>query len=229
MCGRFVSATDAEGIVRLFVVDERQGEALPPRYNVAPTDPVYSVVEHDGRRHLVVFRWGLVPAWSKDAKGAARMINARAETVADKPAYRDALARRRCLVPADGFYEWRTDDAGRKQPFYIHPGYGKLLAFAGLWETWRDRDDPDAEPLRTCTIITTDASPGLARIHERMPVALPREAWDAWLDRDLRDTAAAQQLLRAAVGDLAARPVSPDVGNIRNDHPRLLEPLTADG
>jgi putative SOS response-associated peptidase YedK len=179
--------------------------------------PVYAIAEHADRRHLVSFRWGLIPTWADDAKGAARMINARAETVADRPAYRTALQRRRCLIPANGFYEWRVDD---RTPFYIHRGNGELLAFAGLWEAWKQ---PDGEWLRTCTIVTTKAATRLEPLHPRMPIVLPSQAWDQWLDRNERRPAAAMALLaRPASDDLVWHPVSNDVNNVRNDRPDLI-------
>jgi putative SOS response-associated peptidase YedK len=195
------------------------------RFNVAPTDPVYAVaVGSDGERRLGTFRWGLVPSWAKDPKGAARMINARAETVVDKPAFRKALQRRRCLVPADGFYEWlRVGD--ERQPFHIAPKDGGTLWFAGLWEVWRPEDEPDAELLRTCTIITTQANATLSPIHDRMPVILQREAWDTWLDRSVTDPAAVTPFLAPAPDDLLSRTaVAKLVNSVKNDGPQLLDP-----
>jgi putative SOS response-associated peptidase YedK len=164
-----LSASDPDGLVRFFVVDERRDEDRPPSYNVAPTDPVPAVVEHDDRRYLVTFRWGLVPHWAGDRSGASRMINARSETAADKPAYRDALLRRRCLIPAGGFYEWQRGDGDTPLPYFIHPADQSVFAFAGLWETWRDPQAPDAAPLRTCTILTMPADARLAHLPARMP------------------------------------------------------------
>ncbi len=225
MCGRFVSMTDADGIVRFFTVDDRKADDLPPNYNVAPTDEVYAVVEHDKRRVLVTFRWGLVPSWAKDPKIGARMINARAENVVEKPAYRTALERRRCLIPADGFYEWRTE-GGVKVPHFIHHRGGTPLAFAGLWEVWRDREaGEDAPWLRTCTILTTDAQGDLADIHPRMPLMLDPERWADWLDRDLTDPQEAAALLEPLdPGLLTHHPVSTEVNSVSNNHARLLNP-----
>jgi putative SOS response-associated peptidase YedK len=229
MCGRFVAASDPDDLARLFDVDERRTDELAASYNVAPTMPVYAIAEHAARRHLVSFRWGLIPNWAGDPKGASRMINARAETVADKPAYRTALQRRRCLIPADGFYEWRvangrggtsaTGAAGRT-PFFIHREDGTPLAFAGLWEAWKQ---PNDQWLRTCTIVTTKAAPRLRHLHDRMPVVLPRQAWDRWLDRDERRPAAALALLaEPASDDLVWHEVGHDVNNVRNDRPDLI-------
>jgi putative SOS response-associated peptidase YedK len=219
MCGRFVAASDPDQLALWFDVDDRRTDELPASYNVAPTMPVYAIAEHARRRYLVSFRWGLVPTWADDAKGAARMINARAETIADKPAYRTALQRHRCLIPADGFYEWRVDETGRT-PFYIHRADGGPLAFAGLWEGWRH---PDGEWLRTCTIVTTRAAPHLEPLHPRMPIVMPAAAWDQWLDRDERRPAAALDLLaRPDSDDLVWHAVSDDVNNVRNDRPDLI-------
>jgi putative SOS response-associated peptidase YedK len=226
MCGRYVAAsTPAELAAELGVTDVRAGD-LGLRWNVAPTDPVYAVAEgSDGERRLGSFRWGLVPSWAKDVKGAARMINARAETVRDKPAFRKALERRRCLIPADGFYEWlRVGD--ERRPFLISPKGEGHLWFAGLWEVWRPPDDPEAELLRTCTIITTEANATLRPIHDRMPVILPAEAWDTWLDRSVTAADRLTDLLVPAPDDLLRRvEVSKLVNSVRNDGPELLTPV----
>ncbi|MEU7028444.1 SOS response-associated peptidase [Streptomyces sp. NPDC046275] len=251
MCGRYASTRSPQDLTRLFdVTDWRPEETLEPSWNVAPTDPVYAVLERpardghgaDGeegegevRRELRALRWGLVPSWAKDAKGGARMINARVETVHEKPAYRKAFARRRCLLPADGFYEWDpvTDEATgkvRKQPYFIHPADGGVMALAGLYEYWRDPDvaDPD-DPgawLMTCTIITTEATDAAGRVHPRMPLALTPEHYDTWLDPHHQDTHDLRALLTSpAGGRLDARAVSPAVNNVRNNGPHLLDPV----
>ena len=221
MCGRFVAASDPDQLAAWFDVDETRTDELPASYNVAPTMPVYAVSEHADRRYLVSFRWGLVPTWSDDPKAGSRMINARSESVADKPAYRTALRRRRCIIPADGFYEWQTLPSG-KTPYFIHRADGRPLAFAGLWEGWRS---PDGEWLRTCAIITGAADQRLADLHPRMPIALPREAWDVWLDRDERRPDAALDLLRRPdVAQLTWHAVGDRVNNVRNDDPTLIAP-----
>jgi putative SOS response-associated peptidase YedK len=225
--------------------------ALPPRiepdYNVAPTKEVYAVVERPPRkdapdlpeapaeRQLRVVTWGLVPSWAKDPKIGSRMINARMETVAEKPAFRRAFERRRAILPADGYYEWyETDEhtlAGkpRKQPFFIRPKDGSILAMAGLYELWRDPTKADDDPARwrwTCTVITTDAEDDLGRIHDRMPLMLTRDRYDAWLDPDNRDHDSLLALLQpAAPGLLEAFPVSTLVSNVANNGPGLVEPL----
>jgi putative SOS response-associated peptidase YedK len=227
VCGRYVAATDAEGVMRLFVVDQRQVDDLPPSYNVAPTDPVPAVVEHGGARHLVRFRWGLVPHWSADRRNAARLINARAETAADKPAFRDSLDRRRCILPADGFYEWERSD-GRRLPWFIRARDRRPLALAGVWATWRDPTDPGAPPLRTCAILTTRASDDVAELHDRMPVVLEGADWDRWLDRSLDTAAAVTDLLGPArPGRLERYRVGTEVNSVANNHPGLLDPVAA--
>ena len=221
MCGRFVSASDADGLVRFFVIDERKTDDLPPSYNVAPTDPVYAVAAHDQRRYLVSFRWGLVPHWADSRATAAKMINARAETAAEKPAFREALRRRRCLIPADGFYEWRKDASGAKTPHFIHRPDEQPLALAGLWETWRDPADPQAPPLKTCAILTRPAVEQLRVLHDRQPVTLSADTWGDWLDADAA-LPVVQELLRAPPPELAFRPVSDQVNSVRNNGPQLL-------
>lgn len=228
MCGRYTSATDADDLVRFFAVAERQADELPPSWNVAPTTEVYAVAEHDARRTLVTFRWGLVPYWADDPRIGSKLINARAETVASKPAFRDSFARRRCLIPADGFYEWQRQADNSRIPYFVQRADGAPMAFAGLWATWRDKSAPETERLRTCTIVTTNANDLLRPLHERMPVVLEADAWDLWLDRDVSDTDALAGLLVPADDDVVtAHRVSTDVNNVRNDHPGLVEPSSA--
>lgn len=225
MCGRFVAATDPDGLARFLVVDERKAPDLAPNYNAAPTQEIHAVAEHDGRRHLVAFRWGLVPSWAKDAKVGSRLINARSETVGTKPAFRSSVRKRRCLIPADGFYEWQRLD-GAKVPHFIHRADGAPLVFAGLWSVWQDPEDPDAEPLRTCTILTTEANSMMRRLHDRMPAVLEPAGWDRWLDRDIQDADAVTDLLVPADPALLdAYAVSTEVNSTRNNHEGLLAPV----
>jgi len=225
MCGRYVAATAPDQLAQLFgVTDVRAGD-LGPRWNVAPTMDVYAVAEgSDGGRRLGTFRWGLVPWFSTGPGGGAKMINARAETVAEKPSFRRALERRRCIIPADGFYEWlRTGK--EKLPHLFAAADGSVLGLAGLWELWRPKDAPDAEPLRTCAIVTTTANATMAPIHNRMPVVLAPEAWSAWLDRGTTQACELAELLAPAPeGVLIRRAVSPRVNNVRNDDAELLQP-----
>lgn len=227
MCGRFVAATDPDGVAKFMVVDERQAPDLGANYNVAPTQQVYAVAEHDAARHLVAFRWGLVPSWAKDAKIGNKLINARSETVADKPAFRTSVRKRRCLIPVDGFYEWQRAD-GRKVPHFIHRADGAPFALGGLWSVWRDPQDEDAPPLRTCTILTTEANTMMRRLHDRMPVILEPSAWELWLDTDVRDAEAVAHLMAPADPALLdAYPVSTEVNSTRNNHEGLIHPVPA--
>ena len=264
MCGRYASSRRPEDLAEEFEIDratlsETLAGPLEPDYNVAPTKPVYAVVERPpgptrtgggdeagedtgggpGRRQLRVVRWGLVPFWAKDPSIGNRMINARMETVAEKPAYRQAFARRRCLLPADGFYEWypteeRTASGKpKKQPFYIHPADGSVMAMAGLYEIWRDptRADDDPERFRwTCTVLTTTAEDAVGRIHDRMPLLVEPERRAAWLDPTRTDPDDLTGLLVPATpGRLEAFPVSTEVNNVRNNGPGLVEPLATEG
>lgn len=223
MCGRYVSSSPVAVLESYLSVDEVKVDPLEERYNVAPTDEVYVVVEREERRLLGTMRWGLVPWFSKDPKGGAKMINARAESVPTKPAFRRAFEKRRCLVPADGFYEWQKRPDLPKLPFFIHGADGRPIVFAGLWEVWRESED--AEPLRTCTIITTTANDLLRPIHDRMPVVLPPERWEEWLDPSNQDLEGLRGLLSPAPNDLLAlHPVSNKVNSVRNDGPDLLVP-----
>jgi len=231
MCGRFVSTTPPEELASYFGAQPPSTEAaLAPEYNVAPTTDVYAVFEDGSTRVLAPFHWGLVPFWAKDPSIGNRMINARADGLATKNAYRNAFKRRRCLVPADGFYEWRAVTGQKtKQPYFIHRRDDEPLAFAGLWETWTPKGGDGTDRLRSTTIITTDANETMAPIHDRMPVVLPPSAWDRWLDPDYHDVAALGSLLVPAPPQLlTVHPVSTDVGNVNNRGPHLIDPLPAD-
>jgi putative SOS response-associated peptidase YedK len=226
MCGRYVSSTPVGVLAERFEVEDVRAPDLGARFNVAPTDEVYAVAEgKDGTRRLGTFKWGLVPFWAKDPKVGNRMINARVETLQSK--FKRTLERRRCIIPADGFYEWQERPEGqKKQPFFIHGKDGAPLAFAGLWEVWHDPEEPDAEPLRTCSIITTDANQVVARTHDRMPVMLAPDAWAGWLDVDQHDLDVIEGLLvPAAPTELEVYPVSTDVNSVKNDGAHLVEPL----
>ncbi|MGN6088169.1 MAG: SOS response-associated peptidase [Actinomycetales bacterium] len=262
MCGRYAASRRPEDLVEEFEVAERLvEEPLPPDYNVAPTKPVYAVLERAPKeaprdaepvRQLRVLTWGLVPSWAKDRSIGNRLINARLETAPEKPAFRKAFAARRCLLPADGYYEWMpvesraqltlpmaTDvpegpprtKSGKpaKQPFFIRPRDGEVMAMAGLYELWRD---PAADPedgsawLWTCTVLTTEAVDELGVIHDRMPLLVTPDNWDAWLDPRRREAEQVMPLLTpAAPGLLEAYPVSTEVNNVRNNGAELLAPL----
>lgn len=227
MCGRYTSTTSPVDLAAYFDVDEIVATDLGPRYNVAPTDPVYGVASSkDGTTRLGTFRWGLVPFWAKDVSVGSRMINARAESVLDKSAFRRPFERRRCILPADGFYEWQAvEGARKKQPWYIHRRDGDVLALAGLWDSWRPVKGSDEGRIVSCSIITTGANASMAPLHDRMPVVLPPSAWAAWLDPDNDRVEELHRLLVPAPDDLLElTPVGYAVGDVRNDGPHLIEP-----
>jgi putative SOS response-associated peptidase YedK len=238
LCGRYAATKDPATLAAEFdAIDLDSADSYTPRadYNVAPTKEEITVVQRHPRddegnpdpdttvRSLRVMRWGLIPHWAKDKSIGARMINARVESAATKPAFKTSLAKRRCLVPADGWYEWRKE-GGAKQPFYMTSPDGSSVAFAGLWASWRDKADAEAEPVISYTVLTTDAVGQLTDIHERMPLVLPRSLWDAWLDPDVEDVS---ELLGPPslelVNSLELRPISSAVNNVRNNGPELLE------
>ncbi len=230
MCGRFVSASSADEIAKYFDATPPEVE-LDHSYNVAPTNDIYGIVDSPDGRRLAVFHWGLVPAWAKELKLGQKMINARAETLLSKGAFKAALTRRRCLIPADGFFEWKKVPGQKaKKPMYIHRLDGEPLAFAGLWETWRDPNGPpDAPLLHSATIITTAANRTMEPVHDRMPVILPPGAWDRWLSTDNRDLETLTGLLVPAPDDLLTlRPISTQVNNVRNNGEELVEPVEPD-
>jgi putative SOS response-associated peptidase YedK len=223
MCGRYIITSTPEAMRTLFRYVEQPN--FPSRYNVAPTQPIAIVRLMEGNRHFALVRWGLLPSWVKDPKSFALVINARGESVLDKPAFRAAMKRRRCLIPADGFYEWRATSGG-KQPFFIRAKSGAPLAFAGLWETWTG---PNGEEMETAAIVTTRANRMLSIIHERMPVIVPQEAFDLWLDGDAVDATSAAALIVPAADDLLeAHEISTMVNRTANDHPALLEPVISE-
>lgn len=247
MCGRFVSSSPPDQIAAYFdasISESLLASPLAPNYNTAPTNDIYAVVDTPEGRRLEVFHWGLVPVWAKDMKLGQKMINARAETLATKNAFKPAFKRKRCIIPADGFYEWQAK-AGlvgprgkpAKQPYFIHRLDGEPLAFAGLWETWRDPTlDSDAPRLYSCTIITTEANATMAPVHDRMPVILPPTAWDRWLDPANQDLVELGGLLVPAPNNLLTmHTVATDVNNVRNrgehltDEAPPLEPEPAPG
>jgi putative SOS response-associated peptidase YedK len=222
MCGRFTQERATSELAQIF---EAEDLAHDPggRFNVAPTDESAVVVQRDDRRAIVAYRWGLIPHWATDARSASRMFNARAETLSSSPAYREALRRRRCVVPVDSFYEWRIED-GVRQPYRIHREDGQPLPLAGLWAGWRDPETGDVR--RTFSIITTTPNDIVAELHDRMPVVLDDSAWRRWV-APTTDLAELPALLGPAPdGWLAAYPVNRLVNNVRNDGPALIEALT---
>jgi putative SOS response-associated peptidase YedK len=230
MCGRFTQQRPSAELAALF--DAEDLAASPgERYNLAPRQVGLVVVEReDARRAIVPYRWGLVPSWARDGKIGGRLINARAETVATTPAFRASFQKRRCIVPADGFYEWERMTPEIRQPNLIRRVDGEPMAFAGIWSTWRDPSEPDAERVRTFSIITTTANATLEAIHDRMPAILPAAAWDAWLAPDPSDPGELLALLRPAPDDMLTRfPVSRRVNSVRNEGPDLVVPLGPTG
>lgn len=218
MCGRYTLKTPADVLAERFEIEESPS-SLIPSYNIAPTQEVAAVVEEDDKRKLEMCHWGLIPSWAKDPAIGNKMINARAETVHEKPSFRSAFKKRRCLILADGFYEWQKTDSG-KQPFYIHMKDGSPFAFAGLWETWKN-----GEEIRSCAIITTEANDLMDEIHHRMPVILPPENYDLWLDPDFDEREPLTSLLRPYPdGAMEAYPVSRKVNRPANDEPGCIEP-----
>ena len=224
MCGRFASTTPPDQLAAYFGAEApADADHVDPDYNVAPTRAVPVVRVRDDDRHLDYLRWGLVPRWAKDLRIGSKMINARSETVATKNAYRSAFARRRCLVAADGFYEWKRLNDTTKQPMYVSRMDGDPIAFAGLYETWLDAEG-DRE-LHTCTILTCGPNAVMAPIHDRMPVLLAPPAWTRWLDPEYRDVHALQELLVPAPDDLLrVHPVSTRVNSVKNNDASLIEP-----
>jgi putative SOS response-associated peptidase YedK len=256
MCGRFVSARKRLELLEEFGVERDRVAASPDPepdadYNVAPTKRIYTVLERGGAdkgsasedepqaRELRVLRWGLVPFWAKEASGGGRLINARAETVASKPAFRRAFAKRRCIIPADGYYEWQAvSDGGkqRKQPYFIYRTDGNSLAFAGIYELWRDETvpadallaDPGRGWLWTAAIITTQATDDVGQIHDRMPMVIRPEHWADWLDPASSEPGQLQAaMLPAMTGGLTSHPVSMAVNSVRNNGPDLIKPLAS--
>jgi putative SOS response-associated peptidase YedK len=220
MCGRFTLATPGQTIAEAFEL--QSAPELKPRYNISPTQGVAAIRAAGAGRELVTLHWGLIPSWSKDAAIGARMINARGETAAEKPSFRAPFRSRRCLILADGFYEWRRDGE-RKQPFHICMSDRRPFAFAGLWDRWAA---PDGEPVESCTIVTTAPNELLAPIHDRMPVILPPAAYAPWLDPARRDKERLQEFLQPFPASLMkAYPVSPRVNNPRNDDRDCIAPL----
>ncbi|HEX6523803.1 MAG TPA: SOS response-associated peptidase [Streptosporangiaceae bacterium] len=230
MCGRFVSARKRLELLEEFgVTRDRVTDEPAPDYNVAPTKRIYAVLtDKERERELRTVKWGLVPFWAKDSSGGGRLINARAETVAVKPAFRRAFAKRRCLLPADGYYEWKD-----KKPFYIHRTDGGDLALAGIYELWRDATVPEDHEqawLWTAAVITTQAADEVGEIHDRMPMIIVPELWADWLDPDNTEVSQLQAAMSPAMsGEITSYPVSTDVNYVRNNGPELIRPLPTGG
>jgi putative SOS response-associated peptidase YedK len=222
MCGRYTLKSPVERLAEKFHLTDAL--SLKPRYNIAPSQPVAVVrrLPDNSDRKLAMLRWGLIPAWVKDSASGAQPINAKAETAAEKPMFRDAFRHRRCLVPADGFYEWRQEDK-RKQPVYICMKDREPFAFAGLWERW---EGSDGRTIESCALLTTEPNDLLRPVHDRMPVILDPKDYDLWLDPDVRDAEKVRRLLGPyPPEEMTAYPVSLRVNNPRNDDPVCIEPL----
>lgn len=223
MCGRFSLVADPDDLREAFPWLNIPITEMTPRYNIAPSQPV-AVIPNDGEHRLDFFTWGLIPSWAKDPSIGNRMINARSETLSEKPSFRAAFRRRRCLIPADGFYEWRAEPGRKsKTPMYIRLESGAPFAFAGLWENW---NSPDGSKILSCTIITTNPNDMMQKIHNRMPVILPSAEYDLWLEPGEIDPRRLQPLLRAyPAEEMTAYPVSTLVNNPANDLPACIEPV----
>lgn len=224
MCGRFVQYSLFEALQQTFKIDSVSCD-LTPNYNVAPTQEILAIIKHDTQKRLEKLHWGLVPFWAKDIKIGSKMINARAETVSEKPAFRNAFKKRRCLIIADGFYEWKGKK-GHKQPYFITIPSGEPFAFAGLWETWQNKEDEEESVYRSCTIITTAASESVRDLHHRMPVILLPELHNKWLNPEIQDPRELEMILQdGLIRDIQYYPVSKDVNSVRNNDPACIEPI----
>lgn len=222
MCGRFALRSSIKELAEALEVTSVKIKEERARYNIAPTQGIVAAREEGGERELVTLRWGLVPGWTKDPSIGTRLINARSETVAEKPAFREALRRRRCLIPVSGFYEWKREGT-RKQPFYFRMKNEQPFAFAGLWEHWEGQDN---EAIESCTILTTEANEVLAPVHDRMPVIVAPENYELWLDPTMNKAERLEPLLRPfTAAEMTAHPVSLSVNNPRYDGEDLLAPL----
>ena len=223
MCGRFVGFRSLDELKTFFPIDKVACEATSS-FNVAPSQEILAIIKHEGENWLDKFHWGLVPFWAKDISIGNRMINARSETVAEKPSFRNAFKKRRCLIVADGFYEWKGEK-GNKQPMFITLPDRKPFAFAGLWETWNKKPDSDSI-YKSCTIITTQASESFSEIHHRMPVILNSEIYEPWLDLQNHDLDELKKILkREIITELVSYPVSKQVNSASNNNPVCIEPI----
>ncbi len=221
MCGRFTLCSSIKEIAEVLQAANVNIKEDKAHYNIAPTQEIVAAREDGKRRELLTLRWGLVPSWAKDLAAGARMINARSETVTEKPSFREAFRHRRCLIPADGFYEWKRTDRG-KQPFFFKMKDEQPFAFAGLWERW----EGEGETIESCTILTTAANEILAPVHERMPVILHKEDYELWLDADERKRELLRDLLRPySASEMTAYPVSTQVNSTRHGGAELIEEL----
>jgi putative SOS response-associated peptidase YedK len=228
MCGRFSNRAKPEQIRNEFKIGKKNPDLYQPKYNIAPAQMIEVVFEPEAVRILAQLKWGLVPSWAKDSDIGSRMINARAESLTEKPSFREAFKKRRCVIPATGFYEWQKKGSagGAKQPFYFYLKEKEVFGFAGLWEEWIDKESGDV--LETCTIITTEANEVLKPVHDRMPVILKADDYDRWLDPKENDTDSLQKLLAPyPAGEMTSHAVSKSVNIPDADSPELIEPLNS--
>jgi len=226
MCGRFTNKAKPEQIKKEFKIGNKNPNLYQPRYNIAPSQMIEVVFEPENERILSPLKWGLVPHWAKDAEIGNRMINARAETLTEKPSFREAFKSRRCIIPASGFYEWQKKSTGAKQPFYFYLKDKEVFGFAGLWEEWIDKQTGEA--LETCTIITTEANEVLKPVHDRMPVILKPEVYDDWLDEKMKDERKMEELLIPyPAGEMTSHAVSKSVNIPDSDSDELIRPLNS--
>ncbi len=224
MCGRFVQYSPLQTIQQILDVGTVSFEVIP-NYNVAPTQKIITVIKHNNENKLEKLHWGLVPFWAKDISIGSRMINARAETVSQKPSFRNAFRKRRCLIPADGFYEWKGEK-GNKQPYYVSIPSGEPFSFAGLWETWTDKETGEESVYKSCTIITTAASESIREIHHRMPVILDPKFHEKWLNAEIQDPKALQVIINdGIIHDMKYYPVSKLVNSVKNNDPNCIKPV----
>ena len=226
MCGRFTNKAKPEQIKKEFKVGAKNHNLYEPRFNIAPLQMIDVVFEPEGERIISQLKWGLVPSWSKDAPTSKGLINARAETITEKPSFREAFKSRRCIIPASGFYEWQKKGTGAKQTFYFYLKEKDVFGFAGLWEEWLDKQT--GELLETCTIITTEANEVLKPVHDRMPVILKAESYDEWLDAKVKDTDKLQKfLVPYPANEMKSHPVSKSVNVPDVDSAELIVPLNS--
>jgi putative SOS response-associated peptidase YedK len=224
MCGRFVQYSPVETVQQIFNIGTVSFEVIP-NYNVAPTQKILTIIKHDNENKLEKLHWGLVPFWAKDISIGSRMINARAETVSQKPSFRNAFRKRRCLIPADGFYEWKGEK-GHKQPYYVSIPSGEPFAFAGLWETWTDKESDEESVYKSCTIITTAAGESVREIHHRMPAILDPEFHVKWLNTDIQDPIKIQVIIDYdLIHNMKYYPVSKLVNSVKNNDPNCIKPV----
>ena len=224
MCGRFAQKIPFEALQQNFNIRIIDSDIIP-NYNVAPTQEILTIVKYDNENKLEKFHWGLVPFWAKDISIGSRMINARAETVSQKPSFRNAFKKRRCLIPADGFYEWKGEK-GHKQPYYVSTPSDKPFAFAGLWESWTNKESVEESVYKSCTIITTAASDSIREIHHRMPVILDPDFYEKWLNVEIQDPKELESVLQdGIIHDVKYYPVSTFANSVKNNDPNCIKPI----